>query len=543
MHRAWDVDDIWHMICEYLDRRDLKALALTCAHLGECASDALWADVTSPAAFTCRLPSDWRERPLTLQDVARLDQRFARIRTITFRSKTIPAGFKHTKELASANKKKNWSTLWSEVAALRPQSQAFPALRTVDVHNTHRDVLIPLVGLSATQLRTLRLRGLHGKKRRAVTQDFVQNAEELAQPPARDADTHLRLLGKHVQSPLDSIQLRPRLHAPEVERAKAYLATSQPILSPQLNTMSELSPFKYKLRHAWKMLLDQLDHASSLDVLTAYYLTIKAARFVLAGTDQSQDFGASFSRLSLEFKKTPVPDGMDAAGALAAAIQMVVEANPRRKHKRLTDLIMSLQRWSDMFTAPAGESLNGQSFLDSLSITLPNLRSLELSRVPHFLERYDPDIYRAYAEQMPSLENLQLGSQWDPFHPWCYSEKAFKKDNMVPIRHLAAFLSLLPGLESIGLPMVINDAFLDSDPSPAFAARAVKAVSLHCLTARPEVYKSALANLEADLSTYFPIARPSRETIEVWFIEDREPLWQLRPRSYIKHHLRSSTQQ
>lgn len=77
MHRAWDVNDIWHCIRVHLSKPDFIALAQTCSLLGDIASNEVWRHLTNPEAFVCRLPDDWRERPLTLEDVERLDQRFS----------------------------------------------------------------------------------------------------------------------------------------------------------------------------------------------------------------------------------------------------------------------------------------------------------------------------------------------------------------------------------------------------------------------------------------------------------------------------------
>lgn len=225
MHSAWQTDDIRHLIFERLEPRDLARLAQTCKTIFSFTIDELWKEITSFSPFMCCLPLDFRRRPLRAEDIHRLDFYASKVQKLILASKSVqilkclPPQFKPKntswKKQSKSNPEKSWEELWKEVAKLRPTSEFLPNLRRLRISNTVEELLIPLIGVSGSNLTQIYIKYIHYAQHESVVLkvlDGLQHTPKLEYLFVRDgADLIPSKLIQ--QSPLKHLRLDPRISA------------------------------------------------------------------------------------------------------------------------------------------------------------------------------------------------------------------------------------------------------------------------------------------------------------------------------------------
>ena len=95
----------------------------------------------------------------------------------------------------------------------------------------------------------------------------------------------------------------------------------------------------------------------------------------------------------------------------------------------------------------------------SMLLPLPQLKVLQLSVAPNFLDIFDLDLYKSFAKGLPALQKLLLGHYSfvtsSPDRETVYRER-------VPLHHLAAFCSMSPNLVETSLGCVDVEGLDDS---------------------------------------------------------------------------------
>ena len=136
-------------------------------------------------------------------------------------------------------------------------------------------------------------------------------------------------------------------------------------------------------------------------------------------------------------------------------------------------------------------------------LSLPQLTSLRLSAASTFLDTMNLEWYTTTANGLPSLEKLQLG------HGDLIRESRIggTSHESVPLRHLAAFCSMLPNLVDVGIPNV-NAMALEKESRAEWACFGVKSRVINHWALRDKGYGTLMGTsrelLQLSLKTYFP---------------------------------------
>jgi hypothetical protein len=157
MHDGWNLEDVRCLILALLEPQDLARLAQTCRSLFNPATDELWKTFTNFSALLCCLPQDYRHKPLTREDLGRLDFYSTKVHKVILGTNDVSKAIRlpppFNKNVKTADlPKKEWNELWEEIAGLRDVTSFMPNLRCIRVSNISEQLLIPLCGISGTKV-------------------------------------------------------------------------------------------------------------------------------------------------------------------------------------------------------------------------------------------------------------------------------------------------------------------------------------------------------------------------------------------------------
>jgi hypothetical protein len=118
--------------------------------------------------------------------------------------------------------KKTWEGLWEEIAKLRPMSELLSNLRRLRISNVEERLLVPLVGISGSNLTQIHIEFVQNRQIQSVTLkvlDGIQYTPKLESLFVRDYEAHLADLIR--QSPLKHLRLGPRTrcHMPQYNQS------------------------------------------------------------------------------------------------------------------------------------------------------------------------------------------------------------------------------------------------------------------------------------------------------------------------------------
>ena len=142
-------------------------------------------------------------------------------------------------------------------------------------------------------------------------------------------------------------------------------------------------------------------------------------------------------------------------------------------------------------------------------LPLPQLKVLEIGVAPNFLDILDLRYYSAFADGLPALKKLSLGhysfATCSPYHETVYHEK-------VPLLHLAAFCTMLPGLEEVSLGCADVDG-LNKPPRWQLACPHVKRLNISHWAGTCSSY----ACLRMNMDGYFPNSDLTKKGVDSRF--------------------------
>ena len=215
MHLSLQLDEIQRLIFKSLEPRDLARIARTCKAFFHLATDELWKTIKSLTPFLSCLPPDfqYRYRKLQVEDFQRYHFYVPKIRNLFLESSrtviVLPPPFRSKpKSLAiTHNTEKTWEELWEEIAKIRPMSESLSNLRRLRVSNVQERLLIPLIGISGSNLTQIHIK-------------FIQDGQV-------PSITHKLL---------DAIQCTPKIGIPIRTRSRAISCRFNPTVTPQTFT-------------------------------------------------------------------------------------------------------------------------------------------------------------------------------------------------------------------------------------------------------------------------------------------------------------------
>jgi hypothetical protein len=156
----------------------LACVAQTCNVLFHPATDILWRTVESYDPLLKCLPKDYRHRPFQTEDLQRLDLYGYKIQVLHVETPSlvgqvefpgqnavvrIPLEFQRWNRRTNHATWKSWRALWSEITTLRPAPQFLPNIHRIRFNNVEEEMLLPLVGLSGSNLSYVRIVCLHDR--------------------------------------------------------------------------------------------------------------------------------------------------------------------------------------------------------------------------------------------------------------------------------------------------------------------------------------------------------------------------------------------
>ncbi|KAF2658709.1 hypothetical protein K491DRAFT_713415 [Lophiostoma macrostomum CBS 122681] len=532
MHHAWQIEDIWFLILRHLEPRDLGRLAQTCRLLFEIASNGLWNTITDFSVFLYPLPEDCMRRWLRQEDVRRLDFYASKIQHIDLQGFSDekpmrpPEKFGRLSSGYSMGLKKSWEVLWQDVAAQRATNFEFlPNLHRLRIDNVTEEVIFPLVGISGIHLEQLSIWNIrHNKTSPNVLHmlERFQATPKLEKLCVRDGEDSMLPLKLIQQSPLNHLWLEPRAHA-------AYYNTPLPIqhgLRAEVFRKSTLQRLDIGLTRDWyfpevesirpylpclkALVLDLTKFwPSSAPCPNAHVNSWTCAKKSEYASDR--DCGRRSPTLffrgldTLELSSLEIKFPCDTTAIMFNDV--VSAARESCRLDSLTELGFSGGGGSHgscwgcwTRTIPRLSSAELRNSLRML-LPLPHLKTLRISVVPNFLEIFDLDAYRKVADALPALQGLWLGHAG--FN---------RQDGFIPMRHVAAFCSMLPHLEELHVG-AIDGLGLDEDPEVRWQCASIRTVRVanwvRRSVTRPVPEPETLIDL--NLLAYFPNADSRKE--------------------------------
>lgn len=522
MHHAWHIDDIRYLIFELLERGDLARLARTCKALSDFAVNELWRKPNSIACFLSCLPQGYRNRPLQSQDLERLDFYASKAQKLVLESDDVRYPIRLPYEFLAVKKSmnnpcKSWKELWAEIAALRPQSNFMPNLRSIRVSNISEELLLPLIGISGARLTKIYVKYIHDRhKPSSLVFDFLNQLQDFSRLEylfVRDGEPDLVPTRLIQQAPLKHLRLDPRIHA---RRHQDYQFKSYP-LRPEILQKSTLEQLTLGLTREW--------YSPEIEALDTRYLPALRTLWLNLTTfkpdPHSRDLDARcWVRGSEIQKRSPVVffEGLDnpdldllnikfpAEASGSMFLEVVSAAKENCRMENLTELALAGGGWFNN----CGEC--GKRFAPNVQpaelrqamkilLPLPQLTTLRISVAPNFLDVLDLEMYQSMADGLPNLERLWLGHP--EFWACSYFEGTTYYERM-PLHHLAAFCSMLPSLLEVSLGCA-DGQVLEEHPRIEWQCPQVKTLSISWWA--KGVYGEPLVSrdlLHLGLKTYFP---------------------------------------
>ena len=537
MHLAWQINDIRHSIFSCLEPQDLARLAQTCNAFFEVASNELWKTINGVSPFICCLPADCRRRPLQAEDVRRLDFYASKVQNLLLEAngaqKTIrlPPKFQikknkvkqRSEEQAKDSAYKSWEELWSDIAKVRPNTEFLLHLRRLRISNVVEELLIPLIGISGSNLTQLYIKYIHNRQPDSVIMKILnqlQDTPRLEYLFLRDGEDLVpsKLIQ---QSSLKHLRLDPRVHAARHEELQfkrnplrceilqkstlehLTLGLTREWYTPEIKAMQ--SKYLPALKTLWLNLTTfgpercqqscvnatahswTCDHSWHLDTDNATACGRQSPLVFFKGLDNPE--------LNLLNIKFPI----DADGTMF--LDTVSAAKSSCRLENLTELALAGGGWfsnCDECGKLSEPIIQPHELREAMDMLLPirRLKTLRLSVAPNFLDILDLELYKSITDGLPALEKLWLGNEM-----FCASSifEGTTFYERVPLHHLAAFCTMLPNLVDVSVGAV-DGMTLEERPRADWASPGVKTLVISSW-AGSGVSRDLL---HLGLQTYFP---------------------------------------
>lgn len=491
MHPSLQLDEIQRLIFKSLEPRDLARLAQTCKAFFHTATDELWKTIHSFSPFLSCLPPDfqYRYRKLQVEELQRYDFYIPKVQNLFLESKAVmvlPPPFQ-SKPKSKASKK-TWEELWEEIAKLRPMSELLSNLRRLRISNVEERLLVPLIGISGSDLTQIHIQFILARQTPSVTLkilDGIHYTPKLESLFVRNNETHLVDLIR--QSPLKHLRLDPRIRC----NSPQY---NQSPLPYEILRKSTLTNLTLSLTRDWYTPEITALNSKYLPALKRLWLNLtnsgrRPPTVFLKGLDNPE--------LSLLNIKFPI----EVAGR--EFLDVVSTANTSCRLGNLTELALAGGGWfphcwqcghrprPQIRPADLRTSLN-------MLLPLPQLRILRLSVAPNFLDILDLKLYRSITAGLPALEKLSLG------HAEFYANIGDGAEifyERVSLHHLAAFCSMLPNIKEVSIG-TIDGLTLEERPRTEWACVGVESLRI---SHHADIYRGVtLGLLRLGLEIYFP---------------------------------------
>lgn len=533
MHPLLQLDEIQRLIFKSLEPRDLARLAQTCKAFFHTATDELWKTIHSFSPFLSCLPPDfqYRYRKLQVEELQRYDFYVPKVQNLFLEGRGVmllppPFRSKPKSKASEHNPEKTWEELWEEIAKLRPMSELLSNLRRLRISNVEERLLVPLIGISGSNLTQIRIQFIQNKQTPSVTfkvLDGIQHTPKLESLFVRDHEAHLIDLIR--QSPLKHLRLDPRIRCNEPQYNQSplrheilqkstlknlTLGLTRDWYTPEIKALN--SKYLPALKKLWLNLtvFDPRQCEQSCVNITADSWTCRSDklpynhnlhRATNCGRQSPTVFlqGLDNPELSLLNIKFPI----EVTGR--KFLDVVSAANNSCRLGNLTELALAGGGWFPHCwecghrPPPQIRPADLRTGLNML-LPLPQLRILRLSVAPNFLDILDLKLYRSITAGLPALEKLSLGHpQFRANHTGYGEEILYER---VSLHHLAAFCSMLPNIKEVSIG-TIDGSILEERPRTEWACVGVESLTIpnHADIIYQEVN---LGLLRLGLETYFP---------------------------------------
>jgi hypothetical protein len=550
MHHAWQIEDIWFLISQHLEPRDLSVLAQTCRLLFDIATNDIWRAVTDLSVFLYLLPEDSTRRWLRPEDIRRLDLYATKVQNINLEGPTAlapmrtperfkemsgggPKGLKKIWVTRGGSKglKKTWEVLWQDVAAQRSNNYGFlPNLRHLRINNVAEELLAPLVGISGLRLERLHIMYMDHSTAFPNMLNMLerfQDTPKLEDLLVQDGDDGGLPLKVVQQSPLKTLQMDPRAHA-------AYYNSPLPkqyALRAEIFRKSTLQHLNMGLARDW--------YFPEVETIRPYFPALKTLTLDLikfkpssgpcpnGGADSwtcakrtehasDQDCGRRSPAVFFRGLDSPALSLLEVrfpCDTTASMFLDVVSAvNESCRLQNLTEL--RLTGGGGLHTSCWGcgtrtsPKISSAELRDAIMVLLPlpRLRVFQLNMVPNFLDVFDLDVYRKIANALPTLEKLKLGDA-----------DFARADALIPMHHLAAFCSMLPQLGEVRVG-AIDGLGLDRKPQTEWQCAGIHTLGVGQWVRRSVTRPVPIPDpkwilITINLAAYFPNAGLTRSRI------------------------------
>lgn len=510
MHRAWKIYELRQSILEHLAQQDLSRLARTNRQFFGAVIDQLWSKVSTMSAFMCCLPKDYKTRKLQREDLARLDFYARKVHSIVLEPQSgqpvyLPGkrsgpGSKHYTEL-----QESWYNLWAEIAALRPTTDFLPNLRGLRVNEIVEDTLLPLIGISGSQLRYVRIMRIQHRTGRSSVRRFfeqIKDTSNLEYLCVRDGE-HDVPEAVIRNSPLKQVRFDLRgessmsdcpLRTDFLEKASLESLT----VSLNRGSYGPHGPQHYTggnsylptLKALWLNLIPLSDPDSQIWTVRRFFAGLANPKLKL---------------LNIRFRYETTDRAYLETLKIASA-QVVLQD--------LTELVLTsggfrYHCWECGQLPPPAISPYGlrQGLVSLLPLT--RLKVLRLAVAPNFLSLLDLELYKSITDGLPEVEKICFGSasfvQTNPG----YGGLVFYE--RVTLANLAAFCSMLPRVVDVEVGCA-DGLTLEECPNLEWMCPRVRSLKIGFWADRPRGPPEKLSwnRLALSLQTYFPASDMAR---------------------------------
>ena len=534
MHPSLQLDDIKRLIFKSLEPRDLARLARTCKAFFYIATDELWKTIHSFSPLLSCLPLDfqYRYRKLQVEELQRYDFYVPKIRNLFLEGETravmvLPPPFrsKPRSKASKHNPEKTWEELWEEIAKLRPMSELLSNLRRLRISNVEERLLVPLIGISGSNLTQIHITFVQNRQFESVTLkvlDGIQYTPKLESLFVRDYEAHLVDLIR--QSPLKHLRLDPRIrcHMPQYDQSPLLheflwkstlknlsLGLTRDWYTPEIKALT--SKYLPALKKLWLTLtaFDPRQCEQSCVNITANSWTCRSDkgthnrnlhRTTNCWRRSPADFFTRLDNPELGLLNIKFP--FEVTGR--KFLDVVSAVNNSCRLGNLTELALAGGGWSlhcrgcRYRPRPQIQPADLRAGLNML-LPLPQLKILRLSVAPNFLDILDLKLYRTITAGLPALEKLSLGhAEFYENHTGNGQEVFYER---VPLHHLAAFCSMLPNIKEVSIG-TIDGLTLEERPRAEWACVGVQSL---WISHHADVYRGlTLGLLRLGLEIYFP---------------------------------------
>ena len=529
MHPSLHLDEIQRLVFKSLEPRDLARLAQTCKAFFHIATDELWKTINSFTPFLSCLPQDfqYRYRKLQVEDLHRYVFYLPKVRNLFLESRAvmlIPPPFR-SKPRSKANKhnlEKTWEELWEEIDKLRPISELLSNLRRLRISNVEERLLIPLVGISGSNLTQIHIKFVQNRQTQSIVLkvlDGIKHTPKLESLFVRDKEAHLLDLIR--QSPLKHLRLDPRIRGREWQYYQSplpheilqksalqnlTLGLTREWYTPEIKALN--SKYLPALKKLWLNLsvFEPRHCVQSCINTAANSWTCKGDNF---------PYSSSLHRATNCGRRSPTTffKGLDNPELRLLNIKFPIAVTGRKFLDVMSAASDSCRLWELTELALAGGSwfphcwecehrprpqilpADLRTGLNML-LPLPQLRNLRLSVAPNFLDILDLKLYRSITAGLPALEELSLGHAEFRVNTWHGQDIFYER---VSLHHLAAFCSMLPNIKDVSIG-VIDCLTLEECPRKEWACIGVESLKISHYTYELENFRL----LPLGLEIYFP---------------------------------------